>query len=52
LTAKVEIQGKEHVVLVPQMAVMRARDLIANVGSLASARGEILAALDFLFFGV
>ena len=52
LTPKVEIHGQEHVVLVPQMAVMRSRDLRSNVESLAPARRELLAAIDYLFFGV
>jgi toxin CcdB len=52
LTPKVDIEGKAHVVLVPQMAVMRSRDLASTVSSIASARTELLAAIDFLFFGV
>jgi toxin CcdB len=52
LAPKIEIQGKQHVVLVPQMGVMRSRYLSAHVATLAQNRGELLAAIDLLFFGV
>jgi toxin CcdB len=52
LTPKVEVKGKLHVVLVPHMTVLRSRDLTSNVASLAAARGELLAAIDLLFFGL
>jgi hypothetical protein len=31
---------------------MRSRDLTEKVGSIAAARAELLAAIDYLFFGV
>jgi toxin CcdB len=48
----VALQGNDHVVLVPRLTVMRSRDLIQKVSSIASARTELLAAIDYLFFGV
>jgi hypothetical protein len=39
-------------VLVPALAGVRTRDLMKRDGSLAAARGELLAAIDYLFFGV
>ena len=52
LTPKVTIKNGEHVVLVLRLMAVRTRDLTANVDSLASARNEILGAIDYLFFGV
>jgi hypothetical protein len=40
------------VLLVPGLAAIRAQDLGAPAGSLARHRPEILAAIDYLFFGV
>ena len=48
----VAVQGNDHLVLVPRLAVMRSRDLIHKVDSIAAARAELLAAIDYLFFGV
>jgi toxin CcdB len=48
----VAVGGAEHVVVVPRLTVMRSRDLIEKAGSIASARADLLAAVDFLFFGV
>jgi toxin CcdB len=48
----VALQGSEHVVLVPRLTVMRSRDLLQKVSSVATARTELLAAIDYLFFGV
>jgi len=48
----VALQGNDHVVLVPRLTVMRSRDLVEKVDSIASARSELLAAIDYLFFGV
>jgi toxin CcdB len=48
----VTLQGDDHVVLVPRLTVMRSRDLIQKVSSIAAARAELLAAIDYLFFGV
>ena len=48
----VALQGNHHVVLVPRLTVIRSRDLTDKVGSIASSRAELLAAIDYLFFGV
>ena len=52
LTPKVEIEGKDRLVLVPHMTVIQSRDLETPIGSVAQARSELLAAIDLLFFGV
>ncbi|HXI48566.1 MAG TPA: CcdB family protein [Steroidobacteraceae bacterium] len=48
----VALQGNDRIVLVPRLTVMRSRDLTEKVGSIAAARAELLAAIDYLFFGV
>ncbi len=48
----VALQGNNHVVLVPRLTVIRSRDLTHKVSSIASSRAELLAAIDYLFFGV
>ena len=48
----VALQGNDHVVVVPRLTVMRSRDLVEKVSSIAAARTELLAAIDYLFFGV
>jgi toxin CcdB len=52
MTPIVALEGSKHLVLVPALTGMRASDLKGRHGSLASARSELLAAIDFLFFGV
>jgi toxin CcdB len=52
VTPIVALQGNDHIVLVPRLTVMRSRDLIEKVSSVAAARTELLAAIDYLFFGV
>jgi toxin CcdB len=52
LTPIVALDGSEHMVLVPALISVRSRDLMKRHASLASARGELLAAIDYLFFGV
>lgn len=52
LTPIVVFQGLQYVALVPSLAGVRSRDLAKPQGSLASARSELLAAVDYLFFGV
>ena len=51
LTPIVAFEGSEHVVLVPALTGVRSRELAERRGSIASARSEILAAIDYLFFG-
>jgi toxin CcdB len=48
----VALQGNDHVVVVPRLTAVRSRDLIEKVSSIATARTELLAAIDYLFFGV
>ena len=48
----VALQGKNHTVVVPRLTVVRSRDLVEKVSSLAAARSDLLAAIDYLFFGV
>lgn len=52
LTPFVDIDGAEHVLLVPSLAAIRTQDLGTTVASVARHRVEILAAIDYLFFGV
>jgi toxin CcdB len=52
LTPIVVWDGVEHMVLVPALTGMRLRDLAVKRGSIASARSEVLAAIDYLFFGI
>jgi toxin CcdB len=48
----IALQGHDLVVVVPRLTVMRSRDLVEKVGSILPARTELLAAIDYLFFGV
>jgi toxin CcdB len=48
----VALQGNNHIVVVPRVAVIRTRDLTEKVSSIAAARNELLAAIDYLFFGI
>ena len=48
----VALQGHDLVVVVPRLTVMRSRDLLEKIASLATTRTELLAAIDYLFFGV
>jgi len=52
LTPIVAFQGTEHVVLVPALVGVRSSNLAQPRGSIASSRNELLAAIDYLFFGV
>ena len=52
LTPVVVIDSSEHVVLIPALAGVRRRDLSPPLMSLTSARAELLAAIDYVFFGV
>lgn len=52
LTPVVWIGADEYVVLVPSLTTVSARDLAAVAGSVAVARGQLLAAVDYLFFGI
>jgi toxin CcdB len=52
LMPTVAVNGTDHVVLVPRLTTIRTRDLAQSVSSVASARRNLLAAIDYLFFGV
>jgi toxin CcdB len=52
LTPIVLLDGCEHMVLVPALSGVRSRDLAKPHSSIAAARSELLAAIDYLFFGV
>jgi toxin CcdB len=52
LTPVVAVNGSEHIVIVPRLAAIRSRDLIESQCSIAGARRDLLAAVDYLFFGV
>ena len=52
LTPIVSVEGQEHVVLVPALTGIRSHDLAQRHCSVAAARGALLAAIDYLFFGV
>jgi toxin CcdB len=52
VTPVVAVQGHDLVVVVPRLTVIRSRDLIEKVSSVANARTELLDAIDYLFFGV
>lgn len=51
LTPVVEFQGQSLVVMVPELAGIPLRELGPVSGDLASARGEILQAIDLLLTG-
>ena len=52
LTPIVTYEGKELLLLVPQIASMPAKALISPIGSLSHLREEIVAALDFAITGI
>jgi toxin CcdB len=52
LTPIVALDGLKHTVLVHALTGVRAHHLKERRGSIASARNDLLAAIDFLFFGV
>jgi len=51
LTPVLEVEGQICLALVPELAGVARRDLGPVAGSLVQARGELIAALDFLFTG-
>jgi toxin CcdB len=52
LTPVVRIKGKDFVLLVTSLTTLPATSLGTPVASLADRREGILAAIDYLFFGV
>lgn len=51
LTPVVRLDGEDFVALILNVGRVRSRDLGARQHSLAASRGELLAAIDYLFFG-
>lgn len=52
LTPILTIDTDEFVLLVPSVTALPIRDLGRAIASLANRRDDILAAIDYLFFGV
>lgn len=52
LSPVVALDGSEYAAIVPALAVVHARELKSMVGSIASERQALLAAIDYLFFGL
>ncbi|HJW09393.1 MAG TPA: CcdB family protein [Holophagaceae bacterium] len=52
LTPALRFKGESLVLMVPQMAGVRLRELGEAVGDLSAKRAEILAALDLLLTGI
>jgi toxin CcdB len=52
LTPIVRVKRKEYVLLITSLTTLPARSLRDAVASLAERRHDILAAVDYLFFGV
>lgn len=52
LTPHVRVSDVDHVLLIPNMAGVAARDLRELRGQLKAHRDPIVAALDYLFLGV
>jgi toxin CcdB len=51
LTPMVSVNGKNLIVIVPRLTAIRSRDLTESQCSIAGARRDLLAAIDYLFFG-
>ncbi len=52
LTPAVNVNDAEFVALIPALTNLTSRDLGKPIASLLGSRTEILAAIDYLFFGV
>ncbi len=52
LCPKMTLKGQEYYLLTHQIASVSSRILSQCEGSLANYRGEIIAAIDFLFTGI
>jgi toxin CcdB len=52
LTPRVSYEGRELLILVPQITSMPAKLLKDPIGSLSHLRDEIIAALDFAIIGI
>jgi toxin CcdB len=52
LTPILTIDGKEYVLLIPQLAGVSARELDQSIGNVITERAAIIAALDLLITGI
>ncbi len=52
LTPVVPLEAGDYVVIIPALTSVRTGDLESLVGSLLRYRTELMAAIDYLFFGV
>ena len=52
LTPKVEFEGNELLVLIPQITSMPTKSLRKPIGTLAHLRDEIISALDLAIIGI
>lgn len=52
LTPKVSYNGKDLLILIPQIASVRTQTLKNPIGSLSHLRDDIISALDFAITGV
>jgi toxin CcdB len=52
LTPLVSVEGRDYLLMAPQLAGIASRELGAEVADLSSARDAIVAALDFLITGI
>jgi len=52
LTPLIEYENEQYILLTPQIASMKSKLLKNPVGSLASLRDEIIAAIDFAITGI
>ncbi len=52
LTPTFEIEGRDYVLMTPQLAGVSKKELGQEVGELAAHRDTIIAALDFLTTGI
>jgi toxin CcdB len=52
LTPRCRIDGRDYLIMTPQLAGISARELGPVVGDLVAQRPQIVAALDLLFTGI
>lgn len=52
LTPKIEFEGADLLIMIPQIGSMPARTLKEPIGTLLHLRGEIISALDFAITGM
>jgi len=52
LTPKIEFEGADLLIMMPQLASMPARALKEPIGTLLHLRDEIISALDFAITGI